>query len=76
MSCKIYVDGAKNSLGLEAGVVLKSPQWKTFEHCLRLNFSATNNDAEYEAFIAGLWSVNNLKVPELYIFSDSKLVVN
>ena len=41
-----------------------------------MNFLATNNKAEYEAFIAGLQSTNKLKVFKLYIFSDSKLVVN
>ncbi|GFS40391.1 hypothetical protein Acr_00g0068270 [Actinidia rufa] len=43
---------------------------------LRLNFPTTNNKAEYEAFIAKLQSSSKLKVPELHIFSDSKLVVN
>ena len=51
MAWKMYVDGAKNSLGAGAGVVLKSPEGATFEHCLRLNFSTTNNETEYEAFI-------------------------
>ena len=72
----MLVDGTKNSLGAGAGVVLKSPEGATFEHCLKLNLHAKNNKAEYEAFIAGLRSANKLKVPELHIFSDSKLVVN
>lgn len=55
---------------------MKSPKGTIFEHCLRLNFLTTNNEAEYEAFIAGLQSSSKLKVPELYIFSDSKMVVN
>ncbi|GFY84506.1 hypothetical protein Acr_03g0012800 [Actinidia rufa] len=41
-----------------------------------LNFPATNNKAEYKAFIAGLLSASKLKIPELHFFSDSKLVVN
>ena len=45
----MFVDGAKNSLG--AGVVLKSLEKAVFEHCLRLNFPATNNEAKNEAFI-------------------------
>ena len=72
----MLVDGAKNSLGVGAGVVLKSPEWAIFEHYLRLNFPATSNEDEYKAFIAGLWFANKLKVPELQIFSDSKLVAN
>ena len=41
-----------------------------------MNFPAINNEAEYKAFIEGLRYANKLKVPELHIFSDSKLVVN
>ena len=73
---KLFFDGAKNNLGARAGVVLKSPEGVIFEKCLRLNFQATNNEAEYEAFIAGLRSASKLKVPELHVFSDSKMIVN
>ena len=55
---------------------MKSLEGATFEQCLRRNFPATNNEAEYKAFIAGLRSASNLGVSELYIFNDSKLVVN
>ena len=72
----MFVDGARNNLGTGVKVVIKSPEGAIFEHCLRLNFSTTNNEAEYEAFIAGLRSTNKLKVLKLHIFSDSKLVVN
>ncbi|GFY96867.1 hypothetical protein Acr_11g0011730 [Actinidia rufa] len=73
---KRFVDGVRNNLGVGVGIVLKSPEVVIFEHCIKLSFPATNNEAKYEAFIVGLWSANKLKVPELYIFSDSKLVVN
>ena len=72
----MFIDRARNSLGAEAGAILKIPKGTIFEHCLKLNFSAINNEAKYEAFIAGLQSSSKLKVPELHIFSDSKLVVN
>ncbi|XP_057488501.1 uncharacterized protein LOC130774471 [Actinidia eriantha] len=73
---QMYVDGARNRQGAGAGVVLKSPEGAVFEQCLRFNFPATNNEAEYEALIAGLRSATKLGVPELCIHSDSKLVVN
>ena len=72
----MYVYGAKNSLGVGAGVVLKSPERAIFEHCLRLNFPTINNETKYEAFIAELRSASKLMVFELHIFNDSKLVVN
>ena len=62
-------------MGVGARIVLKSLEGAIFEQCLRLNFPVTNNKAEYEAFIAGLWSTSKLKVLELHIFS-LKLVVN
>ncbi|XP_057506540.1 uncharacterized protein LOC130789741 [Actinidia eriantha] len=73
---EMYVDGAKNSQGTRAGVVLKSPEGATFEQCLRFGFPVTNNEAEYEALIAGLRSASKLGVRNLCIYSDSKLVVN
>ena len=57
-------------------MVLKNPEGAIFEHCLRLNFPATNNKVEYKTFIARLRSSSKLKVPVLYIFSVLKLVVN
>ncbi|GFS34075.1 hypothetical protein Acr_00g0032090 [Actinidia rufa] len=73
---KMYVVGAKTSLGVGAGVVLKSPEGTFFEYYLKQNFSTTNNKAKDETFIAGLRSANKLMVPELHIFYDSNMVVN
>ncbi|GFZ09156.1 hypothetical protein Acr_20g0009640 [Actinidia rufa] len=76
LAWKMHVDGAKNSQEAGAGVVLNSPEGAVFEQYLRFNFPATNNEAEYEALIVGLRFANKLGVPELHIYSDSKLVVN
>ena len=51
---KLFVDGSSNSGGSGAGLVLvSSNQYKTSQ-ALRFNFKASNNEAEYEAVIAGL----------------------
>ena len=42
---------------------------------LRFGFKASNNEAEYEALIAGLELAKEMKVESLDIFSDSQLVV-
>ena len=47
----VYVDGAVNQRGSRMGLVLISPERITIEKSLRLNFSATNNEAEYEALL-------------------------
>ena len=45
---ELYIDGAANQRGLGVGLVLVSPERITIEKSLRLNVSATNNEAEYE----------------------------
>ena len=42
---ELYVDGAANQRGSGVGLVLVSPKKITIEKYLRLNFSATNNEA-------------------------------
>ena len=42
---ELYVDGAVNQQGSGVGLVLVSPKKITIKKSLRLNFSATNNEA-------------------------------
>ena len=42
---------------------------------LRFDFQASNNEAEYEALIAGLKLAKEMKVESLKIYSDSQLIV-
>ena len=51
---KVYVDGAANQWGLRVGLVLISPEKITIEKSLRLSFSTTNNEAEYEVLLIGM----------------------
>ena len=43
---EVYVDGASNQKGSGVGLVLISPKKIIIEKSLRLDFSATNNEAE------------------------------
>ena len=54
---ELYVGGAANQRGSGMGLVLVSPERITIEKSLRLNFSATNNEAEYEALLMGMMMV-------------------
>ncbi|RVW50063.1 Gypsy retrotransposon integrase-like protein 1 [Vitis vinifera] len=45
------------------------------DQAIRLGFSASNNEAEYEAILSGLDLALALSVSKLRIFSDSQLVV-
>ena len=57
------------------GLVLVSPERITIEKSLRLNFSITNNEAEYEALLMGMMMVQKIGGKAMRVFSDSKLVV-
>ena len=57
------------------GLVLVSPERITIEKSLRLNFSTTNNEAEYEALLIGMMMVQKMGEKAVRVFSDSKLVV-
>ena len=69
----MYVNGAANQRG--SGIVLISPEKITIEKSLRISFSATNNEAEYEALLVGIAMVQKIGGKAMEIFSDSSLVV-
>ena len=72
---EMYVDGAANQRGSGVGLVLVSPEKITIEKSLRLGFSATNNEAEYEAMLMGMMMVQKMSGKTVNVFLDSKLVV-
>ena len=46
------------------------------EKSLRLDFPATNNEAEYEALLEGMAMVRRMEGKSIKFFSDSRLVVS
>nr|KYP59175.1 Retrovirus-related Pol polyprotein from transposon 17.6 [Cajanus cajan] len=50
----INEDGSLNYRGSGAGVILEGPKGIVLEQSLRFRFKASNNQAEYEALLAGL----------------------
>nr|CAN78921.1 hypothetical protein VITISV_011350 [Vitis vinifera] len=71
----LRVDGASRSSGSGIGLLLQSPTGEHLEQAIWLGFSASNNEAEYEAILSGLDLALALSVSKLRIFSDSQLVV-
>ena len=69
------MDGVANQRGSGVGLVLVSPEKITIEKSLRLGFSATNNEAEYEALLMGMAMVQKMGGKVVEMFSDSRLVV-
>ena len=54
---EVHVDGASNQKGSGVGLVLMSPKKVVIEKYLRLDFSTTNNEAEYETLLEGMTMV-------------------
>ena len=69
------MDGASRQMGAGLGLQLKVPTREVIEQAIRLNFSASNNEAEYEAIIAGLDLVIFVSLEKIIIRSNSQLVV-
>ena len=72
---EVYVHGATNQRGSGVGLALVSPKKITIEKSLRLGFSATNNEAEYEALLMKMMMVQKMGGKTMKVYSDSKLVV-
>ncbi|GAU10592.1 hypothetical protein TSUD_418170 [Trifolium subterraneum] len=72
----LSVDGASNIRGSGAGVVLEGPDGVLIEQSLRFAFKASNNQAEYEALIAGMRLAKEMEVADLRAKSDSQLVTS
>ncbi|KAK3030609.1 hypothetical protein RJ639_039969 [Escallonia herrerae] len=72
----LYVDGSSALGSSGARLILISPEGFTIEYALRFGFQALNNEAEYEALLAGIRLAHALKVDSLSVHSDSQLVVN
>ena len=58
------------------GLVLISPEKLVVKKSLRLGFSATNNEVEYEALLEGMSMVQRMGGKSATMFSDSRLVVD
>ena len=67
----LHVDGSSNQQGSGAGIVLRGPGGTKLEYALRFEFVASNNEAEYEALIAGLNLARKVGAKHMVICSDS-----
>ena len=57
------------------GLVLVSPEKIIIEKSLRLEFSATNNKAEYEVLLMGMNMIQKMGGKTVEVFLDSSLIV-
>ena len=70
------MDGASSSTGSGAGILLENEEGVVIKHSLTRSFPTSNNQAKYEALLAGLRLVEDLGAREIQIFTDSQLVAS
>nr|XP_021860959.1 uncharacterized protein LOC110799981 [Spinacia oleracea] len=75
-SWKVSVDGSAAQSGAGAGVVMISPTGDKFEYAIRFTFAASNNEAEYEAAIAGVQLCLLADAKRIVMTTDSQFVAN
>ena len=73
---RVFVDGASSAMRAGARIVIITSEGIRLEHSFRLGFRASNNEAEYEALLAGLRTVLGTGAQDVEIYSDSRLVVS
>ena len=72
---RLSVDGVANAQGNGAGLIPTSPDGIDTKYTLIFSFQASNNEAEYEAVIAGLNLAHFMEADQLEVSNDSQLVV-
>nr|GEV67735.1 reverse transcriptase domain-containing protein [Tanacetum cinerariifolium] len=72
----LFTDRSSCTDGSGAELILTNPEGVKFTYALRFRFDVTNNEAEYEALIAGLRIAKQMGVKNLQANVDSRLVAN
>nr|GEV39818.1 reverse transcriptase domain-containing protein [Tanacetum cinerariifolium] len=75
-SWTLFTDGSSCVDGSGVGLILTNLKGIVFSYSLRFQFAASNNEAEYEALIAGLRISTQMCVKNVHVNVDSKLVAN
>lgn len=71
----LYVDDSTNKENNGAGLLLVNSDRQECPYALRFNYSAFDNEAEYETLIARLKIVRQIILLNIQVFSDSQLIV-
>jgi len=71
----LHVNGSSNPIGVGADIMLEGPNDILIEKSLHFAFKTSNNQAEYEAIIAGLSLAREVGVKSLTCKTDSKFTV-
>ena len=72
----MYFNISKMLAGLGAGIVLTSPTGDTVQYVLQIMYTDSNNAAEYEALLHGLWMAVSMGIQRLEVRGDSNLAIS
>ncbi|XP_070056828.1 uncharacterized protein [Nicotiana tomentosiformis] len=72
----MFFDGSARRNGAGTCTVLISPERQVLPFSFILGETCSNNAAEYRALIVGLEMELYMKIPQLEIYRDSKLIIN
>jgi ribonuclease HI len=70
----VFCDGSWGTFGAGAAAVLVAPSKVTTCYAVKLNFSCTNNIAEYEALLLGLRKLKAMGIRRAILKTDSQVI--
>lgn len=72
----VHTDGSLNKQARGASVVLHTPEGDKIECMICLDFPTTNNEAKYEALVAGLDLTKAARAENMVVYCDSQVVTS
>jgi hypothetical protein len=72
----VYVDGSSTASRSGVGIVMTTPRGKELTFAIKLDFQTTNNEAEYEAVLAGLNLALEMGARDVEIRTDSQVIAH
>ena len=72
----IHTDGSSNQRSGGAGVVIQTPEGDKIKCMIRLDFPTNNNEAKYEALVAGLDLTKAAGAENMIMHCDSQVITS
>jgi ribonuclease HI len=70
----VFCDGSWGTFGVGAAAVLVAPSKVRTCYAIKLDFSCTNNIAEYEALLLGLQKLKAMRIRRAILETDSQVI--
>ncbi|XP_071712953.1 uncharacterized protein [Rutidosis leptorrhynchoides] len=73
---ELYTDGTSSEEGVGIGLLLVSPNGEEITYAILLKITASNDEAEYEALLAGLGLAKSIDIQQLTAYVDLQPVAS